>query len=381
MATMTEETDLIVGQLVERSDLADSMLRQTKDLIDSTRDAIAAAIQTITGIDLTLDVSGVDTTYVAVTTAAPAIPTEIAGLDTTYVPSDETTPTIPTEIAGLDTTYVPPTASPPTIPAATGVSIGDAEWDRIFNRAAAQEARAGVAEEYNAQSEGMLRGMAIPSIITNAMVGLAQQRTMDRISSVAETSAIEQAKAAREDILALVKLALEKWVQQWTTQISSEATRRLFEELKKLGVVDLAKLQVDMFKTIVDANTSSEQTRASYETLKVTAVTELAKVQAQVYQIESDANTKSEQVRAVFEKLELDKATMPAIAIAEYDLKRIQLELQNEIGHLVDLVQVYAQMTNGLYSGTNVGLSSSAGYSLGPVVYNPSAGQVVVTPS
>jgi hypothetical protein len=297
------------------------------------------------------------------------------------VPSDETAPTIPAEVTGLNTTYVPPTAAPPTIPAATGVSIGDAEWDRIFNRAAAQEARAGVAEEYNAQSEGMLRGMAIPSIITNAMVGLAQQRTMDRISSIAETSAIEQAKAAREDIIKLLELAISKWTSQWSTQISSEGTRKLFEELKIAGVVDLAKLQADMYKTLVEANTSSEQVRATYETLKVTSTVELSKVQAQVYQIESDANAKSEQVRAIFEDLELKKSTMPAIAIADYDLKRIQLELQNEIGHLVDLVQVYAQMTNGLYSGTNVGLGSNANYQIGQEVYNPSAGQVVQYPA
>lgn len=381
MATMTEETDLIVAQLVERTDLADSLLQQTKTLIDDTRTAIADAITTIVGADLALDVSGVDTTYVPIATAAPDIPTEIPGLDTTYVSSSETAPTIPTEITGLDTTYVPPTAAPPTVPSATDVAIGDTEWDRIFGRAAAQEARIGVAEEYAAASEAAARGMAIPSIISNQILAEAQQRTMDRISSIAETSAIEQAKAAREDILALTKLALEKWVQQWSTQISSEATRKLFEDLKTIGVVDLAKLQADMFKTIVEANTSSEQVRATYEQLKVTATVELSKIQAQIYQIESDANTKSEQVRAIFEELELKKATLPATTIAEYDLKRISLELQNEIGHLVDLVQVYAQMTNGLYSGTNVGLGSNANYSIGQEVYNPSKGEVVQYPS
>lgn len=380
MATMTQETDLVVAQIGERTDLADSMLNQTKDLITQTKDAIASAISSVAAATLSIDVSGVDTTYIGVTTTKPTIPTEIVGLNTTFVPDTTVAPTIPAAISGLNTTYVPPTAVPPTVPSAADVTIGDTEWDRIFNRAAAQEARAGVAEEYAAASEATARGSAIPSIISNQILAEAQQRTMDRISSVAETSAIEQAKAAREDALALTKLSLEKWASQWSTQINSEATRKLFEELKIAGIVDLAKLQVDMYNILVTSNNDSEKTRALYEQLKVTATVELSKIQAQVYQIESDANARSESVRVQFEGLELKKSTLPAVETANYNLRRLELENQNEIAHLVQLVQVYAQMTNGLYSGTNVGLSSSAGYSFGQQVYNPGAGEVIQYP-
>jgi hypothetical protein len=380
MATMSEETDLIVSQISERTDLADSMLQQTQSLIADTKTAIETAINSVAAVTLTLDVTGVDTTYVGTTTAAPSIPTEITGLNTTFVPDATTAPTIPTAITGLDTTYVPPTATAPTVPSAADVAIGDTEWDRIFGRAATQEARAGVAEEYAAASEAAARGMAIPSIISNQILAEAQQRTMDRISSLAESSAIEQAKAQREDALALTKLALEKWASQWSTQINSEATRKLFEELKIAGIVDLAKIQADMFNTLVSANNDSEKTRAVYEQLKIAATVELARIQAQVYQIESDAQAKSESVRAQFERLELDKATAPQVEIAKYNLQRLELENQNELAHLVQLVQVYAQMTNGLYSGTNVGLSGSASYGLSAQSYNPDSGEIMFFP-
>ena len=211
------------------------------------------------------------------------------------------------DVTGVDTTYVAPTASAPVLPTASGVAIGDTEWDRIFARAAAKELRASVAEEQAANSEASLRGMAVPGVVSNGMLSAARQRAMDRVALVAETSAVEQAKAAREDILAVAKLGIEDFTAKWQTKVQSEATR----------------LQ--------------------------------------------------------YEALELDKNLKPEALRAEYDMKLTELAQANAIAQLVDLIQVYAQLTNALYSASDTSLSAGTSFSLSyPFKYNPTAGDVMV---
>lgn len=265
MATFTEQSDYILNSLSDRANTATTLLNTTQGLIDQTRQAITDMIAAYAALGVNVDVSGVNTTYVA------------------------------------------PTATAPTLPTASTVAIGDAEWNRVFARAAAKELRESLAEEQAANSEASLRGMAVPGVVSNGMLSVARQRAMDRVSLVAETSAVEQAKAAREDILSIAELGLKDFVSKWQTQITSE------------------------------------ETRVKYETLELTK------------------NYQPEELRARFV------------------LKFTELAQANAIGHLVELIQVYAQLTNALYSASDVSLSGSADIreSL-PFSYNPDAGQVLV---
>lgn len=266
MATYAEQSDYVLQSLSDRANTAETLLNITTTLIDQARQGITDMIAAYAALGVTVDVSGVDTTY------------------------------------------VPSTATAPTLPTAGGVAIGDVEWDRIFARAAAKELRASLAEEQAANSEASLRGMAIPGVISNGMLSKQQQRAMDRVSLLADTSAVEQAKAAREDIMAVAKLGLEDFVAKWQTK------------------------------------------------------------------------TQSEEARLKYEALELDKNLKPEALRAEYDLKITELAQANAVAQLVDLIQVYAQLTNALYSASDV--SQSSGASIGvsyPFKYNPDAGEVVLS--
>ena len=189
MATYGEQSDYVLQSLTDRANTAETLLNITKALIEQARQGITDMIAAYAARGVTVDVSGVNTAYVAPTATAPALPT------------------------------------------AAGVAIGDAEWDRIFARAAAKELRASVAEEQAANSEASLRGMAVPGVVSNGMLSEARQRAMDRVALVAETSAVEQAKAAREDILSVAKLGIENFIAQWQTKVQSEAARLQYSAL------------------------------------------------------------------------------------------------------------------------------------------------------
>jgi hypothetical protein len=264
MATFTEQSDYVLNSLTDRANTAETLLNITKALIEQARQGLTDMIAAFAAEGITVSVSGVDTTYVA------------------------------------------PTASAPALPTSAGVAIGDPEWDRIFARAAAKELRASVAEEQAANSEASLRGMAVPGVVSNGMLSRAQQRAMDRVCLVAETSAVEQAKAAREDILSVAKLGIEDFTAKWQTKVQSE------------------------------------------------------------------------EARLKYEMLELDKVLKPEALRAEYDLKLTELAQVNAVAQLVDIIQVYAQLANSLYSASDVNLGSSASIGLSyPFKYNPSAGEVV----
>lgn len=267
MATYAEQSDYVLNSLEERANTADTLLTITKTLIDQARDGITTMIAAYAALGVTVNVSGVDTTYVAPTAVAPALPS-------------------------------------------TGdVAIGDTEWDRIFERAAAQQLRESTAEIQAANSGAALRGMAVPSVVATGMLSNANQRAMDRVSLLAETSAVEQAKAAREDTLAIAKLGIEHFSQQWVTQVASE------------------------------------------------------------------------EARLKYEMLELDKNLKPEALRAEYDLKLTELAQANAVAQLVDLIQVYAQLTNALYSASDTSLSAGTSFGIsGPFKYNPSAGEVMWDP-
>jgi L-cysteine desulfidase len=216
MATYAEQSDYVLQSLADRASTAEQLLTITTGLIDQARSGITDMIAAYAALGVTVSVSGVDTTYVA------------------------------------------PTAAAPTLPTADGVAIGTTRWDQIFARAAAKELRASLAEEQAANSEASLRGMAIPGVISNGMLSKQQQRAMDRVSLLAETSAVEEAKAAREDIMAVAKLGLEDFVAKWQTKVQSEEVRLKYEMLE------------------LDKNLKPEALRAEYD-LKIT---ELAQANA-----------------------------------------------------------------------------------------------------
>lgn len=261
MATIEEFDSIILESHADRESAAESWLSTTATLVADVRQAITDGIDALIALGVTIDVAGVDTTYVP-----------------------------PAPVTPLD---------------ASTVAIGDTEWARILNQAATVQQAIGVAEEYTAASEAASRGLAIPSFISEMQVAGAQQRAMDRVSALAMTNAIEHAKAQREDI---------KTVQA---------------------------LNVDLFSKVV----ASESARLQYEVL------------------------------------ELDKAIKPEQVRAEFDLKKTELALINANRELIDLIQVYAQIAQALISGSNVGLSTSVGRTLGQIRYNPTIGEVVQSPA
>jgi hypothetical protein len=157
------------------------------------------------------------------------------------------------------------------LPAADDVAIRAINWDAIFERAAAQQLREGIAEEQAANSSPSLRGMAVPSVISTGMLSSARQRAMDRVSLLAETNAVEYAKSRREDIIALAKMGIENYVAQWEKQIQSEAERRAYAELSAKFKFDqaahnlnLLKLSVDYYISTWKAKVESELARLQY---------------------------------------------------------------------------------------------------------------------
>lgn len=184
MADWNETTNLVLQQINAYTAQAENLLSTTISLIDSVRTTLTTGIDDILAVDLTVDVSGVDTTY------------------------------------------VPPTA--PTVPDASTVSISDLTWASIFDQAEAQLLRQSETEAYLAQSEATTTGLAVPALFAAGLNAEADQRAQDRISDLTRTSAIEHAKASREDIIKLV----QENISNYQVKVSSEQVRVAYETLE-----------------------------------------------------------------------------------------------------------------------------------------------------
>ena len=412
MATFTQQSDAVLQSISDRSNTAEQLLRITETLIDQARSGITSMINAYSALGVTITTTGVDTTYVAPTATAASLPStadvtvSVTPVDVTFVAPTATAPTaIPStlsiSVTGVDTTYVPPSDVFPTIPDASTVAIGDAEWDRIFEKAAAKELRGSIAEEQSANSEAALRGMAVPGVVSNGMLSLARQRAQDRVSGVAWASSTEQAKAAREDIIKLTEMAIGGWVAKWKGIVESELGRLQYEnlELKKqldpavasgsyakdAGAVNL-ELFVQQWKTKTEAELARLQFNAlglkqqfDPEVQTADNLLKLGQVEVANYSAIQQTGIASEEVRVKYEALELDKNLKPEVVRAEYDMKLTELAQTNAVAQLVDLIQVYAQLTNALYSASDVSLSSGANIGVSyPFKYNPSSGDVVL---
>ena len=161
-------------------------------------------------------------------------------------------------------------------------------------------------------------------------------------SQNALASAWDQAKALREDAIAIGKLDVDLYESQSRTEIANFASL-------------------------------AAETRQYYIQGWTLAVDN--------YQKQWATKTQSEIGRLGYERLELDKSVDPERVRAEYDLKKTEIAQKNSVGELVDLVQTYAQITTALVSGSDVSLGSGVSMGLTPTVYNPSEGEVVLYPS
>ncbi len=227
MPTLAEGTNVVTGIVQDRKTLAETMLQQVNGLINQARAAISSSVQQYQALGFTVDVSGIDTTY-----------------------------------------------EPPAIPSADGMAISGAEWDAMFARAQAKQDRVAVARQWEASNEAAAMGHAQLSETQAANLRQANEEADERTNERALASSTEQAKAKREDVIAL-----------------------------------------------------------------------------------AGAKTASERVRIEYARLALDKNLEPEKAKRGLELQALELALRNANAELIDLVQTTAQLTNGLFSTSDVGLS------------------------
>ena len=184
------------------------------------------------------------------------------------------------DTTGITFNYVAPTATAATIPTASEVAIGDVEWDRINDNAAADLALVGVGEEAAAADEASWRGLSIPALVSAALVSEAEQRTMDRISQGRLNSVTEQAKAAREDAISLSRLNVDNYTAQINAQVSSLAEERgwknsdvarIHEEANRTAQYILERTRLIEQKS-VEVNTSIAQLMSGVTQAFLTAV-------------------------------------------------------------------------------------------------------------
>lgn len=282
MATFEEQSDQI-------SLLVDDMQTQALALKDDTLTAIndiSAALQTmLDAVELVEYVPGT------------------SGITFNYsAPSDATEP---------DLSAVGPSAV--SVPSATDVAIGDTEWDQINAVAAADLALIGVGEEAAAADEAGWRGLAVPAVVSAALVSEAEQRTMDRISSGRLTSVVEQAKAAREDIKDLTGLDVQNYTAQWQ------------------GI----------------------QTYTAAESQKLNA--RVALMQAQIQSLGENRGWKEADVQRLLEQ---------ANRTAQYILERTRLVEQKSVEVNTNIAQLMAGVTQAFLTAVDAGMRSTVGINL-----------------
>lgn len=184
-------------------------------------------------------------------------------------------------------------------------------------------------------------------------------------------AAIEGAKVSRGEALARLAQANTNAAQDFEikkAQIDQQAQidyRNRYLETEKLTLARDEMLNKYNLQELI------ENQNNRYKTAETQAKVYVA--DAQVYGSKVDGYTK---IGDLAYKIEVD---VPRIN-AEYNLKKTELALTNNIGHLVDLVQIYAQLTNALFSASDVSLSSGLSWGQSfPFKYNSSAGDIVMT--
>lgn len=204
--------------------------------------------------------------------------------------------------------------------------------------------------------------------LTAKLAGIEGQSKGDHLRAF---TALEGTKISRAE--ALARLA------QTNTNAAQEFELRK-AQIDQAGYVDVNQRLLDVEKlkfSNVEMQNKNELTKIiedknnEYKTAETQAKVYVA--DAQVYASEVSAYT---QMGDLAYKINVDVSRIEA----EYNLKKTELALTNNIGHLVDMVQVYAQLVNALLSASDVSLSSGATIGIStPFKHNPSAGEVLTT--
>jgi len=305
MATLEEGTNLVQSIITDRAQLAETQLTTVNSLITQTRDAIAAAIAAYQAVGWSVPVDGVNSSF-----------SGTAGETAPEVPADES--------LGVDCTFNPVTGeTAPEVPTEDTVAIGDAEWDQDFARAQGLQDRAKVKNLWMATERAAMLGHDEWDETQSILTAEAEDKGDEEESKNAIASAVEQAKAAREDILSLVRLRLERYDLVYKVNTDQENARVQFERLCLQTVVDVVNLRLKRYGLVYKVNTDEESVRIQYE------------------------------------RLSLDKVLEPEKGRVASELDLLEKSLRNANAELVDLAQVQAQLTNGLFSTSDVGLGWS----------------------
>lgn len=225
----------------------------------------------------------------------------------------------------INLTYVPPTSPTETdysgdgptavnnsitdIPDADDVAIGDTQWDAIFARAEGKIGRDAIKRTWAASKAAAAKGHSQLSQTQNALLAEAQDEDSARTSELAQTSAIEQSKAAREDIIKLTELNLDNYTRQW-----------------------------ESIKTYVDANSSMLTAR-------------VAKYRAEIESEDTRRNFEEAEARIILEKAAKD---------ADFAIQKVNALLNNSLDNTTKAAQLYIGLVQSMLNTLDYGLSGSA---------------------
>lgn len=360
----------------------------------------------------------------AATPTAPSLP---AAPTVGTLPTFPTLPTAPTIGSVPSNPAAPVVPGDPTLPSTSTVAIGDTEWDRIFGRAADDITRKATTDSYQASNQASLRGAAVPAVVQSMWASMAVQEALRETASLRRDNAVNHATSKREDVFKAADQSIQFYQAKSGAQIDyyraeSDAERqtavaqadillREYQETSRVlidsynaelkSVLEPAQIESQIYQTTGTVQVNNfialAQNLVARYSAEATALNQKGSTEAQIfgqtvsqivdrYTAEANAEREgflarwrqvldeyseqyknkiaSEQARLGYERLELEKIVEPARLEAEFDLKSTEIALQNSTQELVELVQVYAQVTNALFAASDVGLSSSTGISL-----------------
>ena len=425
MATFASQSNLVVNQIQERSSQASGTLQLTLDAIDATRTAISASVALLVANDISISVTGVDTTYVPATAVAPTVPAIPSLPAVPNLPSAPTSPTLPTQpslpslpsvptsptLPLAPTVPTPPTV--PTLPTSGAIAISQADWDAAYLRAMGLQDRIAAKNLAEGANRALWRGHAEWDESLAVLAADATDKGDMEDSQNALASAWDQAKALREDAIAIAKLDVDLYGSESQTEIGTgklEVDLYAAQSQTTIGAgrleadiygtesqseIGLGKLDVDLYGTEAQSEIGLGRLEVDlYEAQSRTEIANFSSLAAETrqyyiqgwtlavdnYQKQWATKTQSEIGRLGYERLELDKSVSPERVRAEYDLKKTEIAQKNAVGELVDLIQTYAQITTALISGSDVSLGSGVSMGITPTVYNPGEGDVVLYP-
>ncbi len=157
-------------------------------------------------------------------------------------------------------------------------------------------------------------------------------------------------------IIQLAQAVDDRTENRRTYEASNLAANFGHEELSETQTVAAARAADDGDER---DNTRALTNRVEQAKAKNTDTIAISQLGITLFQSEWETQIRSEGERRAYADLELRRDIEPERIRAEFELKKTDLEQNNAVGELVDLVQIYAQLTTGLFSASDVGLNSS----------------------